>query len=218
MKRLIESALPVAALLCAAPACAQDWSGPPAPPAGAARTQVIPPQDGLGRYATPNQGLSPHEVTWHFRAALNVAALGCRDFADAGMADAYNRMLTAEARPLAAADAGVKAQYRARHGGGWEAAHDRAMTRLYNYFAQPPAHTAFCAAARDILAQGEGLSPIEFPDFAAWALPRLDAPFTDFYRAFEAWQAADAAWRRQGSGAPVEVAAAIPPPSGMIVP
>jgi hypothetical protein len=209
MKRLVAPALPVALLLCAMPAHAQDWGG--VPPAGAAPNQVIPPHDGLNRYMTPNISLSADEVTWHVRAALNVAALGCRELEDAGTADAYNQMLAAESRPLAAADAGVKAGYRARYGAVWESVHDRDMTRLYNYFSQVPAHAAFCAAARDILAQSQGLSPIEFGDFAAWALPRLDAPFTDFYRQYEAWRGG------QGGGE-VAVAAAIPPPPGAAFP
>lgn len=209
MKRFAAPALPVALLLCAVPAHAQDWRG--VPPAGAAPNQAIPPHDGLGRYVTPNLGLSADEVTWHVRAALNVAALGCRDMADAGTADAYNQLLVAESRPLAAADAGVKATYRARYGAAWESVHDRDMTRLYNYFSQVPAHAAFCAAARDILAQGQGLSPIEFGDFAAWALPRLDAPFTDFYRRYEAW-------RDGRAGGEVAVAAAIPALAGPAFP
>ncbi len=196
MKRLVAPALPAVMLLCVAPAAAQEWR---AAPAAAAVTTAATPIAGPGR-APINIGLSAAEVTWHVRAALNVAALACRDAADAGTADAYNRMIEAESRPLADADAGVKAQYRARYGVEWEPMHDRDMTRLYNYFAQPTAHDGLCAAARDILAQADGLSPIEFGDFAAWALPRLDAPFT-------------AAYRREQSDA--TRMAAIPPPSGV---
>jgi hypothetical protein len=197
MKRLVAPVIPAILLLCAVPAAAQDM--------GAMPRQAIPAHDGLGRYITPNIGLSADEVTWHVRAALNVAALGCRDAADAGTDDAYNQMLAAESRPLAAADAGVKAGYRSRYGAAWESVHDRDMTRLYNYFSQVPAHAAFCTTARDILSQAEGLSPIEFADFAAWALPKLDAPFTDFYRQYEAW-------RDQRDGQAVAVAATTSPP------
>lgn len=170
MKRLVTPVIPAILLLCAAPAAAQGWRAtvPPAP-AG--------PALAAGIHSAVAIGLSADEVTWHVRAGLNVAALACRDSADFGTADAYNQLLTAESRPLAAADAGVKAQYRSRYGASWEAIHDRDMTRLYNHFAQPTAHDGLCAAARNILSQSEGLSPIEFADFAAWALPLLDAPF-----------------------------------------
>jgi hypothetical protein len=128
MKRLVAPALPVALLLCAVPASAQNWRA--AAPLAAVPSAPFEAMGG-GR-VTPNIGLSAHETTWHVRAALNVAALACRDAEDGATADAYNQMLTAESRPLAVADAGVKAQYRMRYGAGWEAMHDRDMTRLYN--------------------------------------------------------------------------------------
>jgi hypothetical protein len=197
MKRLVAPVIPAILILCAVPAAAQDM--------GAMPNQAIPAHDGLGRYITPNNAISADEATWHVRAALNVAALGCRDASDAGIDAAYNRMLAEESRPLAAADAGVKAGYRARYGATWESTYDRDMTRLYNYFSQVPAHAAFCAVAHDIAMQAEGLSPIEFADFAAWALPKLDAPFTDFYRQYEAW-------RDRRDGQSVAVAATTPAP------
>ena len=137
----------------AAPAAAQRFDAPPAPPAGAAPNQMIPLRDAQDRYATPNRDLSRDEASWHVRAALNVAALGCRDAAEPETVAAYNRLLRTQRETLAAADAGVKSVYRARHGADWESAHDRQMTRVYNFFAQPTAHDGFCAAAREVLAR-----------------------------------------------------------------
>ena len=82
MKRLVAPALSAALLLCAAPAAAQDWSGT------AVGASPAAPIDGLGRRATPNIGLSGPETTWHVRAALNVAALACREAAYVGTSDA----------------------------------------------------------------------------------------------------------------------------------
>ena len=167
----------------------------PQPPAGATASQPIPARDAHGRYQTPNLDLSGDETSWHVRAALNVAALGCRDVSERETIAAYNLMLARHRTALAAADAGVKAQYRQRYGASWETRHDRDMTRLYNFFAQPPAQSGFCQEARAALAEAVMVEPERFAAFAAQALPRLEAPFTDFYRDYEAWRVADLAWR-----------------------
>jgi hypothetical protein len=220
MKRFARVLLSFSGLtLFAAPAVAQSWDAPPAPPAGAAPNQTIPAHDAQDRYATPNRDLSRDETSWHVRAALNVAALGCRDAAETETVAAYNRLLRAQSESLAAADAGVKGVYRARHGAAWESTHDRQMTRVYNFFAQPTAHDGFCTAAREVLARAETVAPVRFGDFAAEALPRLEAPFTDFYRAYESYRVAYAAWQR-GDRAPVVMAStgAAPRMLGALVP
>ncbi|MBO9622125.1 MAG: hypothetical protein J7500_05375 [Sphingomonas sp.] len=192
MKHAILGTLFAGALLAAAPALAQGWNPAP-PPGGASPNQPIPARDAAGNYLTPNSHLTPEEASWHVRAALNVAALGCRDADEDWTVAAYNRLLARQRGALAAADAAVKAQYRQRYGAGWESQHDREMTRVYNFFAQPPAQQRFCAAAREALAQVDTVEPQDFERFAADALPRLEAPFTDFYRAFEAWRMASSA-------------------------
>lgn len=220
MKRIARILLSVSGLtLLAAPAAAQRWDAPPAPPAGAAPNQMVPAHDAQGRFATPNRDLSRDETSWHVRAALNVAALGCRDAAEAETVAAYNRLLRAQRETLAAADAGVKDLYRARNGAEWTDVHDRQMTRVYNFFAQPTGHDGFCASAREVLARAETVTPLQFADFAAEALPRLEAPFTDFYREVETWRVAYAAWQR-GDAAPVAMASAdtARPTLGALVP
>ena len=210
MKRIVQFVLPMACALSASPALAQGWDAPPPMPAGASRTQIIPPRDALGNYQTPNQGLTPAQTGWHVRAALNVAALACRDAGEGQMVAGYNRLIAVEHRALAAADAGVKAQYRKRHGAGWQAHYDRDMTRLYNFFALPPAQPGFCAAAREVLAEAALLRPGDYDAFAAWALPRLEAPFVAFYREFDDWRVADAAWRQARYGTVASANAPLP--------
>lgn len=197
MKTKIWSAAALAAFLCAVPAHAQysNDGGRPLPPAGSAPNQLIPAVAGDGHYLTVNSGISRDQAAWHVRAALNVAALGCRDEAERETVAAYNALLSRHKAPLAAADGAVKAQYRARYGAGWDSRHDRDMTRVYNFFAQPPAQTGFCRVARDVLAEARRVSPDRFAAFAADALPRLEAPFTDFYRDYDAWKVADRAWQ-----------------------
>lgn len=196
-------------MLPTAPAAAQFREAAPVAPVGSAPNQAIPARDSLGRYATPNSDLGPDETSWHVRAALNVAALGCRDAAETQTVAAYNRLLRAQRETLASADTVVKAAYRARHGADWENAHDRQMTRVYNFFAQPTGHDGFCAAAREVLDRAATVTPAQYADFAAEALPRLEAPFTDFYRAYETYRVEYAAWQR-GDHAPVQVASAAP--------
>ena len=138
-----------AASIVAAPAAAQSWE---------------PAQSGL----------SSDEVAWHVRAGLNVAALACRDADATTMVAQYNAMLATDSAPLASARAGVEAGYRARFGAAWQARDDDDMTRLYNHFATPGAHEAFCATARELLRDSETVTPAEFYTFARYALPRLE--------------------------------------------
>ena len=124
------------------------------------------------------------------------------------MVDRYNAMLTTQKAALAEAQAALAAEYRAG-GGDWQDRYDDAMTRLYNYFSQSFARDAFCAAAGEALADAATVQPAAFASFAAQRLPALDRPFTDFYRAYDAWQAAQrmvAAPRTQ----PVVATAAVP--------
>lgn len=193
----------------AAPASAQDWSRAPRPPAGASPNQAIPPLGADGHYATINRGLSTDETSWHVRAALNVAALGCRDASERTTVASYNRLIARHRAVLAAAASGVQAGYRQRFGADWEPIHDRDMTRLYNFFAQPPAQPRFCVAARAVLAEAPSVRAEDFAAFAAAALPRLEAPFTDFYRDYDAYRTAYVAWR-SGAAAPAMAMASIP--------
>jgi hypothetical protein len=87
------------------------------------------------------------------------------------------------------------------------------MTRVYNFFAQPTAQSGFCSAAREVLARVETVTPDQFADFAAEALPRLEAPFTDFYRQYDAYRVAYAEWRTGGRPA-VAMASMDARPSG----
>ncbi len=196
------------ALLTATPAPAQQFS-PPQPPQGAAPGQVIPARDAAGRYLTVNTGISLEEAAWHMRAALNVAALGCRDAQERETVAAYNAMLAIHRAPLAAADLAVKSQYRFRYGAAAQSRHDGTMTKVYNFFAQPPAQRAFCETARTVLREIASVAPARFHDYAGTALPRLEPPFTDFYRAFEGYRVAMAEWRAGQAGQPGQPGQAI---------
>jgi hypothetical protein len=159
----------------------------PAMPKGASPNMVIPVAFPDGSYATPNRNLTTAAKVWHLRAALNVAALACRGPQEAVIVAGYNAMLSAQKPVLAKAEATYASEWKSG-GGDWQDRYDDAMTRLYNFFSQSPSRDAFCAAAGTVLAQSAGVSAEAMPAFAAQNLPALEQPFTDFYRAFDAWR------------------------------
>jgi hypothetical protein len=216
MIRTSVRAAAVMASLASVPAAAQEMLAPPAAiaapveavlvtddaepelPKGAAAGFEPPAADGAGGYLTPNRGLSGEETTWHLRVALNVAALGCRG----ALVDGYNALLTTHKAALAATAAAVTMRYKARFGQGWQAQQDDAMTRLYNFWALPPAQAAFCTAARAVLAEAAAITPDALPGFAATALPRIEAPLIAFFADYDRWRTAHAGWAARHARGP----------------
>lgn len=178
----------------------------PRPVLAANLTAVVPPALAPdGHYRTINYGIDPVQTEWHVRAALNVAAIGCRGAADGALVNAYNALLTSQKAELARANSTVEAKFRAA-GGDWQSAHDAYMTRLYNFFSQPAAKARFCAVADQLAPQAA--SPAGgFQSFAAQALPQLEAPFIETYRQVDAYKVALARWQ---AGETTQLAAAAP--------
>ena len=165
----------------------------PLPPDGAAANLTIPAKLADGGYATPNRTVSAAGAVWHLRAAFNVAALNCPD---PSLAPAYNRLLATHRQALAAAHRTLTAEY------GGMASFDPAMTRLYNYFAQPPVLARFCAQAGPLLHQAAALPAGSIDGFAGTALTAVDRPFGDFYARYDAYRTDLAAWRAGTLAAP----------------
>lgn len=172
------------------PAPVPTQAAAPRAPDGAAANLIIPARLADGSYATPNRSVSAAAAAWHLRAAFNVAALNCNDPA---LAPAYNRFLKAHRGALKDAHHALTREY------GDAASFDPAMTRLYNYFAQPPVMAQFCATAAPLLHQVAAMPAAELPTAAPTALAQVDRPFTDFYARYDAWRVDLAAWR---AGAP----------------
>lgn len=191
-----------------------DEDAPPRPIEGVAATYRTPGRDAAGRYLTPNRELSPEETTWHLRVALNVAALGCRGPEERTTVAAYNGLLTTGRAQLAAAAIGMERRYQVKFGAKWRAAHDDAMTRLYNFFAQTGGQAEFCTEARTVLAEVQAVGPETLPAYASTALPRLEAPFLAFYARFDAYAEEYAAWR--GRHQPRVVIAQVAPPVAVL--
>lgn len=169
--------------------------GPPTPPMGASPNLTVPPVGADGQYETPNRRLTPPETVWHLRAALNVAALGCRD--NHLVAD-YNAMLSRHAGALARANSGTETAYRVRYGARWESARDGDMTRTYNFFAQPPVQADFCPIAAAILSEIADMPADALPVYAQARLAQIEAPFLNFYARYAAYRVALNDWRDQG--------------------
>jgi hypothetical protein len=95
----------------------------------------LPSLDAQGHYATINSGVGEKEAIWHFRAALNVAALSCTD---QSIRDDYNRLLKSRKAVFTAAYASETARL---HG----AALDQHQTKIYNFFPSRRPRSPFAA-------------------------------------------------------------------------
>lgn len=188
----------------------------PAAPALVATSFAPPPRTGDGGYETPARHAAPEQAAWYLRVALNVAALGCRDADEAATVVSYNAFLAAAQAPLAGARAAMLAEAQHAFGAAAQAHDDDAMTRLYNFFAQPTGHRDFCAAAKVVLKEIAVVPPAALEGYAAAALVRLDAGFIAFYATHDAWRAQLAAWHARHPAplvtAPVALAAVQPTP------
>lgn len=160
---------------------------PPQMPAGGYVGMKIPAKLEDGTYFTPNLNNTDSAAVWHLRNALNVAALGC-DLEGGGIVDAYNAWIKTRAADI---DRYYQAYIREWQEPGWidwQRVYDDDQTRIYNFYAQPAMRAGFCAAARTEVAQVGQVAAVDLPSFSRAALLRLDRPFVEFYRAFDAWR------------------------------
>lgn len=185
----------------------------PKPPRGAAARLAIPAPLPDGSFATPNRNLSGAASIWHLRSGLNVAALQC----GTASSDQYNAMLRVHKTALATAFKALESEYRSG-GGDWQDRFDDTMTRLYNYFAQPPAQRGFCEAAMPVLAEAATIAPDAFEGFARTAIARIDQPFADFWGEYHRYRVDLAAWqaKRPGGAPAVAVGTAAPAATGAV--
>ncbi|MBU1755904.1 MAG: hypothetical protein KJ703_02770, partial [Alphaproteobacteria bacterium] len=143
---------------------------------------------------TVNTGLSTAQIVWNLRSALNVAALNCMTTEHGGLLANYTSFLDRYASKLSATNRALTSEFRAEYGPGYRDVQDSYMTRVYNYFALPPAQSRFCDIA--LVVSAEALAPeVEDLDiFAAEALPRIEREFETFFRAYEQYRTDLAAW------------------------
>jgi hypothetical protein len=195
---IFTAAMIGASAMLAVPAAANGLRAPQ-PPGNAAATLRLPPRDAGGEFETPNRDLHGERAFWNVRIALNVAAIGCRGPRAAGLVADYNHLLGRHAALVRSSEALVIANLARSGGNNGIAARDKLSTRLFNYFAQPPAQADFCNAAAEVAAEvAEGSS--ENARLRATALlARLDQPFVDFYHAYERYRIELTAWNALGN-------------------
>jgi hypothetical protein len=145
-------------------------------------------------------------------SALNVAALACRGENEAAIIADYNGLLARE-KPGAGAPIPSCRPSSDDAGRAWQTQQDVHMTRVYNFFALPPAQKGFCTTAAAVLARPRWCRRPEFEDFArrAWCGWRHRSPTV--YRAYDGYRRDLAAWDARygvppGGAAPVALAAA----------
>jgi hypothetical protein len=167
----------------------------PWPPGGAASSTKLPAYGGDGVRITPNRGLTRDESIWHFRAALNVAALNCQGPVWGEIAQNYNKLLIVHKARLTQANTAVDNEYRKRYPGqNALRVRDTKMTDLYNYFALPPVKQEFCDTALRKTQEGILVPLTAFPEYSMGALNDFDGIFLRFYDAYAKYQTDLADW------------------------
>lgn len=176
---------------------------PPRPvsPAAAYGAMVLPPRGADGAFMTPNKDLAANDAVWHLRAALNVAALRCTGADVAIVTASYNAMLKKQKTVIDKSYSAIRARYKKADAKTWQTRFDMDSTRLYNFFAQPAAKPEFCATAARVAAQVGDIAPPGFAAFAEITLAALDAPFVNFYEAYDSYRVAAADWDARYGGA-----------------
>ncbi len=188
MTRWIGLAAVFAATLAAAPAAAQYMQQEPQAPGYAAPNLILPPRDAQGDFVTPNRELTGHDAFWNLRIALNVAAIGCRHAGSLQLIADYNNIIARHGNLIRAAEGSVISRTGV-------SARDRKSTKMFNYFAQPPAQKQFCPVAGVIAQQMSGMTSAKAVEMAPAMLAEIDRPFVDFYHAYARYQVDLAAWR-----------------------
>jgi hypothetical protein len=166
----------------------------PQPPSGAAELMAIPQVGMNGVRQTVNANISTEQVTWNLRSGLNVAALNCLKPEHAALVGNYRDLLKKHSRELAKTNSALQTEYRKRYGSGYRNDQDAYMTRVYNYFALPPALPKFCDEALSVSNDLRAVPVGQLGTFSASALPRLENVFENFFRSYEQYRTNLASW------------------------
>ncbi len=170
----------------------------PLPPAGAAATMMVPMLGLDGVRVTPNRGISRDESIWHFRSAINVAALNCQGPVWNAVADNYNRFIIVHKTRLRTASKIVDAEYRVRYPteNGLRV-RDTKMTDLYNYFSLPTIKQEYCDAALAKSTEVLAIPSTALPEYSIGALGDIDGIFIRFFDAYARYEVALADWNQK---------------------
>lgn len=175
----------------------------PQPPSGATDLMAIPPVGMNGVRQTVNANISDNQRTWNLRSGLNVAALNCLRAEHVALVGNYRDLLKKHSRELSNTNSALQTEYRKRFGASYRNNQDAYMTRVYNYFALPPALPRFCDEALAVSNDLRAVPVGQLGAFSATALPRLENVFESFFRSYEQYRTNLADWdARYGATAP----------------
>jgi hypothetical protein len=167
----------------------------PLPPGGAATSMTIPPLGVDGIRVTPNRFLSSDEYIWHFRSAINVAALNCQGPVWGQIATEYNKFIIVHKKRLGQASKTIDREYVARYPGqSGLRVRDTKMTDLYNYFALPPVKSEYCDTALRRVIEVNTVPSATLPEYSNGALTEIDAIFIRFFDAYVQYERNLADW------------------------
>jgi hypothetical protein len=176
----------------------------PLPPGGASASMTIPPVGVDGIRVTPNRFLSTDENIWHFRAALNVAALNCQGPIWGQIATEYNKFIVVHKKRLSQASKTVDREYIARYSGqNGLRVRDTKMTDLYNYFALPPVKAEYCDTALRRVIEVNGVPSATLPEYSVGGLAEIDGVFIRFFDAYVQYERSLADWNMKYAPRPV---------------
>jgi len=176
----------------------------PRPPGGAALSMNIPPLGGDGVRVTPNRGLTRDEQIWHFRSALNVAALNCQGPVWGQIAIEYNKFIVRHKLILSKTSKAVDREYVARfRGQNGLRVRDTKMTDLYNYFALPPVRAEYCDMSLRKVVEGNAIPTEALPEYAIGGISDIDGVFIRFYDAYIQYERDLAEWNMKFAPRPV---------------
>lgn len=186
----------------------------PAPPMNAPLEMTIPPLDAQGVRHTVNYGISTSQAVWNLRSAYNVAALTCIEAEYAPILDGYKRFLKVYAKPLDKANKEIDSSFRTQHvGRAATVARESYQTQVYNFFSLPPVDSGFCKAAMDVSTELLTVDATQFEAYSFTGLAKLEAPFKEFFLAYEQYKADLAAWQAKYAGGPIIVRPGMPSPT-----
>ena len=186
----------------------------PLPPGGAAVSMTIPPIGLDGVRVTPNRGLSRDEQIWHFRSALNVAALNCQGPVWGQIANEYNKFIVIHKVLLSKTSKAVDREYVKRYPSqNGLRIRDTKLTDLYNYFALPPVRAQYCDMSLRKLTEANQVPKEALAEYAIGGLIDIDTLFVNFYDAYVKYQGDLADWNMKYAPKPVYA-----PPNNIMAP
>lgn len=203
---------PVAVLIGLLAACAQKTPPPPPPPPvvvippqpqppmGAPVNMRIPEVAADGTRKTVNTNVSSAQTVWNLRSAYNVAALNCVEPEYAPILAGYKQFLKVHDKSLDKADAELNKNFKGAFGKSGTRERETYQTQVYNFFSVPPVKATFCSAAMTIAAEINAIPAGQIEGYAPQGLAKIEAPFKEFFNAYDQYRADLAAWQAKYGG------------------